>query len=204
MAKRNREIRKRVNGVEHKLCTGPLHREGQFVRIEDGFYKRGNGKVRPQCKACEASYLNSEPYVPRARMDFAIQECIFRIGKAELARRLEIRQKTVSQWVSTTKPQRYMKRRTARALISLLHELRANNVVRHKKDIKHGSAARGKPERVPTAYSHFNGPNARNIEDKRKQRSRTDPEILRQKWREEGRKRAERRREQKEKLTEAA
>jgi transposase-like protein len=174
---RNREVRKMIRGIDHKLCTGPLHREGEFIKVDD-FYRRGNGKVRPQCKACEAYYLNSEPLVSMASMQFAIRECIFRIGKAETARRLGIATKTVSGWISKSPSRpKYIKRRNARALISLLTELRSTNEARHRASIKHGASARGRTERIPKRTKDFNGAN--DFENERKRKSRADARLTR-------------------------
>lgn len=165
-------MRKIIRGVEHKLCTGPLHKDGEFIKLSD-FYVRGNGNVRPQCKFCEVSYKNSEPWVPMEQMQFALKECIFRIGKAETARRLGIPQKTMSAWI-TKQPYRtkYMKRRNARALILLLAELRAGNEARHRASIHHGAAQRGRAEKIPKNRSDFNGANDLVIEKRKSEAER--------------------------------
>lgn len=174
MHKRNRAVFKTIRGIEHKLCTGPLHREGKFVKITD-FWLRGNGRLRPQCKACEVSYLNSEPLVPMQRIRFALDECIFRIGKAETARRLGVKGTRISEWIR--KPpnhQKFIKRRFARALITLLHELRRDEIARHRDSIRHGSAVRGRKEKTPKGKHDFNGVNetANALRRANRQRSR--------------------------------
>lgn len=145
-----------IGGVRHKLCTGPLHREGKFVPTAD-FYIRGNGRLRPQCKFCEGAYVNSEPRVPYIRLKFAVDELVNRLGGAEASRRIGIRHKTMVEWRAGRV--KSMKRRIARNVIAALVEARRNNEARHRKSIKYGAAQRGAVEKIPRESHEFNNSN---------------------------------------------
>lgn len=193
-----RAVYKTINGVKHKLCTGPAHREGKFVPISN-YFMRGDDKTTPraQCKQCESIQRGSEKMMPYSEIQFAVNELIYRLGKAETARRLGIKAHTLSSWTNGSR--RSIHRRNARAIISTLAEVRAKGEVRHKKSIKHGASARGKEERQPRWRDDFNGPNNGKTEIKRVWTHKLPREEMRRRWRETKRRQAERKR-----LTEAA
>lgn len=147
---------KSIRGIEHKLCTGPLHRDGAWVPLETGFYRRqsrGKDLPRPECIACEGSRQNSEPRVPYERYKFAVEELVNRLGKAEAARRIGIRLSTLWEW--RTKKQRFIKRRHARALVLALRDVRQRDEVRHRDSIRHGAGQRGRTEKKVTSKKHL-------------------------------------------------
>jgi hypothetical protein len=153
---RNRAVYKTIKGIEHKLCTGPLHREGKFVPVSK-FHARRNYRHRGQCIACNDVSKGSEPLVPYLEIRFAVEELCFRLGQQETARRLHTRPPKVWAWRKGRA--KFVKRSTARRIISLLAQVRANNEARHRRSIKHGAAMRGRAERVPYGIYDFNGRN---------------------------------------------
>lgn len=169
MARRNRAVYKTYGGVKHKLCTGPGHREGKFVPLSNFFLRYDKpGVPRSQCKHCESIHQGSEQRVAYSEIKFAVNELIFRVGKAEAARRIGIKPATMWEW---TKGRRdFIQRRKARAVITALAEARASNEARHKKSIRHGASLRGRKEKVPQRYQDFNGPNNTAAIHKREQR----------------------------------
>lgn len=167
MAGRNHAVRKVIRGVDHKLCTGPLHTDGKFVPISQ-FYKDKRGYLRSWCKACDFSIKNSEPTVPITTVKFALDELIYRLGFMEATRRLGISSNALSSWKSGRATK--LKKKNAVKIVQALAEVRANGEVRHRKSIRHGAAQRGHAERVPSARDDFNGPNNKNAETKRRNR----------------------------------
>lgn len=143
--KRNRAVYQEIDGVKHKLCTGPSHRVGKFIPV-DNFYVRGNGVIRPWCKFCEGSGKGTEPMVRYKNVQFAVDELISRLGKAETARRIEIKYGTLWAWLHGQRE--YVHRRTARRIIRALIFARSRKEVRHRLSIRHGSNMRGHRERV--------------------------------------------------------
>jgi hypothetical protein len=162
-------VYKKIHGTMHKLCRGPLHKEGKFVPVTN-FYViqsgRNQGKFRPQCKECESFHRGTERYVKLDRVWLnRIEEIVYRVGIMETCRRLGKSQ----NWLYNIRKHRvhHMQRRTARQIVLVLSELRRDNVARHKYSIKYGATRRGKPERIPTQSKHFNGPDIHSIEQRR-------------------------------------
>jgi len=199
LARRRRAVFKTIRGVEHKLCTGPGHPEGKFVPTTN-FFLRGDDKtkLRPQCKHCESIHAGAEQSVPYSEIKFAVNELIFRLGKAETARRIGVRANTLWEW--TNGKRKSVHRKNAKAIITALAEARANGEARHRKSIKHGAAARGREERVPVRHGEFNGPSDHLNEVKKKWIDKKPIEIRRQKWAEAKRRQVARQKERLEKV----
>lgn len=137
-----------INGVQHKLCKGPLHRKGSWVCVDD-YFKRPDGFPRPHCKACESFHRGSERMIPAKKYLPWIEHIIDRLGIIETARRLEISQQSL--WRITNGKSTKLKRRTVRKIVALHIELRKTREVRHRDSIRHGAAQRGRPEK-PIKY----------------------------------------------------
>lgn len=145
-----------IDGELHKLCKGVLHREGHFVPVTN-YYKGREArreKLRNFCIDCDYARKGSERgvVVTQLWMNW-LDEIVNRVGVAEGCRRLGMSDAWY-RWMQRTKP-RKMHRKTARKIVRTLRELRADNVVRHRDSIRHGSEQRGHRERVPTHPRHF-------------------------------------------------
>lgn len=161
---------------DKKLCKGPLHPLGKLVHVED-FYKRwrtdrkradgsfreGHWELHYICKPCQShkdkTYRRSKKgvseleLVPRHRYDFAFEELVRKLGKAETVRRLGM---SPTNFIPIHRKQRRrITRRTASRALMALAELRASGEVRHVDSIKHGSYLRGREEKTPQENNDF-------------------------------------------------
>lgn len=131
------------------------------------------GKPVSQCSACiraSHGYKADGGLVPVDRVWFVFAELEARIGRAETCRRLGL---STNLWYRLDKrTYSSMYRTTARAAMVLLHELRDNNIVRHKDSIRYGATARGKKEKEPTRRRDFNGRDEHENELRRLHRKR--------------------------------
>lgn len=115
-------------------------------------HKSGKRKGKPmsQCQACQRVGKGRDPesgLVPINRVWFIFIELEQRIGRAETCRRLGISQ---NMWMRAERHiYKSMYRRTAKAAMLLLRELRNQDESRHPKSIRYGASARGKQERKP-------------------------------------------------------
>lgn len=145
---RRRAVYREIKGQLHKLCTGPLHEEGEWVPSPDGFYQRvrkGQKMDRPECKACEAHRRGTSKYVPFHRVKFALTELQHRLGIAETARRIHVAEQTI--WKYNNGKTKFVQRRTAVKIFTALADVRAKGEVRHRDSIHYGSAFRGLKEK---------------------------------------------------------
>lgn len=167
--------------LKMKVCNCPIH-QGKAIPLDQFWkFKTGKrvGKPLSRCIAGEKLQSGYDPgrsgFVLYSRVRFIFRELESRIGRAETCRRAEI---SPNFWWrhhnenGLLKP--YVRKETAIRAMTLLVELRANNVTRHKKSIRHGAAARGRKERIPM-YSRptdFNGrSNDQEAEYRRSRRS---------------------------------
>ena len=179
------EIR-RIKGVDHKHCGGPLHPDGgAWVPVKD-FTKRGDnkGRLRGNCRACEHYWRYRKPpqhspnigYVPFQRFLFAVRELESRVGRYEAARRVGVGKTTWYRWVSGD--QEKIQKRNAAKLMKTLQEVRRQKIVRHRRSIRRGSYLRGEAEKRPERPEHYYRQTGdepelkRNRELKREQRSK--------------------------------
>lgn len=150
-----------------KLCKGPLHEEnGEWLpATSEYFYVRKEGlsfSLYSVCKRCRRFKENKDKsrggnvgYVPYVRMAFVFIELERRIGRAETARRLGWKKGRLAKVMAGK--QEYLERATAYKVIQLLRYVRSRNEVRHRKDIRYGTAARGiKETLVPKELGDFN------------------------------------------------
>src|SRR4029077_5938657 len=134
-------------------CNGPSHQETVWLPFKNFGFK-ANGQPRSTCRACDSYLKNSEPLV-----DFTVQYAgwfeyvVNRLGVMEAARRLNISQSGLRN-IRRNNPMK-IKRRTARQIVSLVHELNGSQEVRHKDSIQHGSYLRGREEKTPTIKEHY-------------------------------------------------
>jgi len=164
-----------IDGVDHRTCTGPSHQEPTWLPLKN-FNKKPNGQPRSTCRTCDSYQKNSEPLV-----DFTVQyagwfeHVVNRLGVMEAARRLNISQSGLRN-IRRNNPLK-IKRRTARQIVSLVHELNGTNEVRHKDSIRHGSYLRGREEKTPTIKGDFykrDGDEEKNSDRERKRRQRSN------------------------------
>lgn len=138
-----------------KLCRGALHPPGGewLPATEEYFYPRIGGLSKQflaRCRQCRAHHLAKKKrsaygYASVGRVWFVFEELERRVGRAEAARRTG-----VGSWrwrAIVSKEQQWVEKETFRRVALVLREARAKNEVRHKDDIKFGSAARGLPEK---------------------------------------------------------
>lgn len=151
---------KTIDGVQHKLCNGPLHAsEGAWLPLRAFWtFKSGPraGKPVSRCAACSRVDRGRDPnsgLVPVGPVYFIFYEIQARIGKAEACRRLGMSHNLWSRLENRVYER--MEKQSVRNAIILLRELRANNEVRHRRSIKSGATMRGKEERKPTHRSHY-------------------------------------------------
>lgn len=164
--KRGSEMRKAnfirvIDGVQHKLCRGPLHEAGGALLPLQSFWtiKRGPraGKPFSRCVECERVVRGRDPktsgVIEISRVWWIFVELQRRLGKAEACRRIGV---SYNFWMRVEREiYLRMRRETARRAIAALYEARANNEVRHKDSIRYGAYLRGRKEKIPTHRSHF-------------------------------------------------
>jgi hypothetical protein len=145
-------------GVKEKLCNGPLHKEeGKWLTLDNYFiFKKGPHKGKPEnyCIICSRVSRGRDPhsgYIKVSEVRWIFMELQRRLGKTETVRRLNL---STSFW-GRLERQTYFKKVTVRRAVELLLEVRANREVRHKKSIRHGAAARGHKEKIPTEPRDF-------------------------------------------------
>lgn len=161
------EIRS-VNGVDHKLCRGPLHSEGGAWLPVANFKKRGDGsgRLRGNCGRCEHYWRYGKNagmvpefsgLVPLARYKFAILELENRLGRIEAARRCGLGKSTWMRWVTFPIGHKIQRAKAAK-LLWTLREVRESDEKRHRDSIKRGAKARGEIEKKPTSRKDFYRP----------------------------------------------
>jgi len=144
---------KTIDGVDHRTCNGPSHDQPVWLPLKN-FGQKANGQPRSTCRACDSYQKNSEPLV-----DFTVQyagwfeHVVNRLGVMEAARRLNISQSGLRN-IRRNNPLK-IKRRTARRIVQLVHELNGSQEVRHRDSIRHGSYLRGREEKTPTIKEHY-------------------------------------------------
>jgi hypothetical protein len=162
---------RRRKGHWQRRCFGVLHK-GEWVNFENfrprskAKYKtRKNGSVglRSECRACENAVRNNAAnprilsgYVPISRYWPFILEMKFRLGSREAARRIGIGHGTWARWQNGNI--RQIQRESAKRILVALREVRANNEVRSRRNIRRGSKMRGEPESPPANRHDFYKP----------------------------------------------
>jgi hypothetical protein len=175
---RNRAVYKRINGKVYKLCTGPLHLEGQFV-IASNFYvdRRKNKKTTlyAQCKDCCAARAGNQRFVPADKYLPFLKALVWRIGKNETRRRLPMAESPFRAiYNGKTKN---MRRSTAAKILIELRRVYDNDEVRSRTDILAGNHMRGR-EPTPPRPEHgfrdyyFQGSDSENSQRREKRKAR--------------------------------
>lgn len=155
-----------------KRCNGPLHK-GEYLHLSEFWtHRKGEraGKPFSQCIRCENfnKWGREDIYhglVEYKEVKFIFDELVNRIGKAETVRRLGIS----SSFFSRRKHRTYKRIRkgtVAKAMVEL-KKCREAGEARHRKSIRHGSAVRGRKERIPIKDTDYNGVNNKGTEIKR-------------------------------------
>jgi hypothetical protein len=143
-----------------KRCNCDVH-QGEFIPLEEFWvFKRGRraGKPMSQCKDALQRQQGRTPgvsgYVPLNRLKFVFRELESRIGRMETCRRAGI---SINFWSRMDRGiTKSIQKGTAIKLIEVLRQCRIAEEARHKDSIRHGAAARGRKEKVPTTRKHFN------------------------------------------------
>jgi hypothetical protein len=173
---------------DKKRCNGPLH-NGDYIPLKEFWvHKSGKRKGKPfsQCRHCE-NYQKfgdtAHGLVPYSRVKFIFEELENRLGKAESLRR-------IGASYSFAYHHRYGYHKGVRVAIviraiKVLQECRENGEVRHRRSIRHGSAARGHQERVVNEFSrvavYYNGhsdiQNEQGLKSRSKQREKKKVDL---------------------------
>lgn len=135
-----------------KPCPGPFHL-GKELPLENFARRRSDdpNHLRSWCRECEGAlrtkggFQRRHGLVPLSRVKFVFIELVERIGRNETHRRLGI--SNTALWMIRGNRQKYVQKHTASLAINLLRNLREDNVVRSRRDIKRGASARGEAEK---------------------------------------------------------
>jgi hypothetical protein len=172
-----------VRGVPHRQCLHPNHPGERWIPLTQFYHRKTKKGTRPYwcCKPCHNYWRQgrSNPnvgYIPAAKLSFAVTELENRLGRMEAIRRTGV---SHTGWYSAFiwKTRKRLRRATAAKILETLKEVRASEEVRHRLDIAHGSAARGKSERRPT-YKDFYRPHGDSNLEARKSYLSRNPEYV--------------------------
>ena len=164
-----------------KKCNCELH-NGEFIPLDKFWvFKKGKRKGLPMSRCKEGLMLQqgrnpgTSGYVPLSRFKFVFRELESRIGRVETCRRAGI---SINFWHRMDRGiTRNVQKATVIRLISVLREAREADEVRHKDSIRHGAAARGRQERVPTTRKDFNISHGDSDNDAKKDYRKRNPEY---------------------------
>lgn len=159
MAGGNASRWKTINGVKHKLCSGPGHDEPTWLPATDKYYYRhgSDHAARPnalfsQCRLCvnwtKVKSPGLQGWVPASVARPFFLEAVRRVGIAEVARRMGVSDSTVALIVREKR--QYVQKRTLRTLMLELISMRRKGEVWHRDTILHGSQLRGHTVKKPT------------------------------------------------------
>lgn len=163
----------------YKICRGPGHDKPTLLPATNKYFvihKSGTkaGKLYNRCRLCMNWEKILTPglsgYVSASIIKIYFQEGIYRVGINELSRRTNINDGTIRKIIN--KKCKYVQKRTVQKLMIELISMRLKDEVRHKKSIKHGSAIRGRKEKIPTDVRDFNGKNVAEEEYDRNRREK--------------------------------
>lgn len=182
MAAKRYEIRK-INGISHKLCRGPLHKNGAWVKttlfaIRSVPRTDGTSALKAWCRACENANRNNSPtqpeisgYIYVAIIAPFMKELENRLGAEEAIRRCGVGHSTWYQWRKGTRTK--TQRAVALRVLITLREVRQSKEVRHRKSIRRGAKLRGEPELTPKRPFEFYRP-VGDIEKENRNKYRAD------------------------------
>jgi hypothetical protein len=168
-----------IEGVEHKICSGPSHDVPTWLPATDKYFyvhKSGprEGKLTSRCRLCTNWYKLSSPgesgYVPIISVRKFVHELVGRIGKAETARRAQISPQTLWRIMKCDDAEQMIVKRTVRKLMLQLISSRRKNEVYHRKDIRGGinNRKRQKPYRTITSQRDLYFPHGDNDSEARR------------------------------------
>jgi hypothetical protein len=143
------------------------------------------GQRRPRDSSNWRHGDGDQSYVPVERVRFIFIEIAHRIGTAEGARRMGTGRHNLYKIINRKPEKKFVERRTVKAAIAVLKELRENGVVYSKQSIRRGAVARGEEPTRPTKRSDFyRDPGAREEDRQRhieiRQRQKAEEERLQQ------------------------
>lgn len=133
----------KIAGKLHKWCYGPTHPPGGELLLLSKFHKDRCKKygVHSQCAACN----RAEQRVEFSKYKAWVESILRRLGFRESARRLEISERQLHEWLNHS-PMTIL-RPNAVKIATLMLELRQTGEVRHRKSIHRGAKFRGEEER---------------------------------------------------------
>lgn len=179
-----------IKGVQHKRCFGPAHPKGGELLPVSRFH-RNVGKKSGYASRC-AACVHGRQKVKFDQYQAWVQSIYRRLGYMETTRRLEIAERTLTQWLGKDRkrpaPQMIFRHHAVR-IASLMLELRETNEVRHRDSIHRGAKVRGEIEKPVTGPRDLLVPHGDYDTEWKRQRRKSNPEI---RERERERKRQER------------
>jgi hypothetical protein len=168
-----------IEGVEHKICSGPSHDVPTWLPADDKYFYRHKsgsreGKLTSRCRLCTNWYKLSSPgesgYVRIMDVQKFVRELVGRIGKAETARRSQISPQTLWRIMNCDDHTQMIVKRTVRKLMLQVISARRKGEVYHKKDIRGGinNRKRLKPLRPITSQRDLYYPHGDNDNEARR------------------------------------
>jgi hypothetical protein len=150
-----------------KLCRGPKHPNGVWLPANLEYFNKETNKgaagLSSWCRECKAAYFAKDyrgrniGFVPVAQVRWVLIELEARIGRSEISRKMGTSPSKVTNWFNG---QKYFQRRTVAKLLLVLRQVRDDNELRTKRDIKWGRKTRGYPETArPKSPNEFNRQN---------------------------------------------
>jgi hypothetical protein len=152
---------KTVKGVLYKRCAGPAHDKPTWLPATNKyFYFTRRGTYYNRCRLCVvwsyAEIPEDAGFIPVDKVIPFFKEAVFRVGKMETCRRIQLTDKRLRQILGGES--QFVKKATFKRLMIELVSMRRKNEVRHKDSIRHGASMRGRTERVPINRRDFYHP----------------------------------------------
>lgn len=178
--------------LKKKNCNGLLHTPGKMLPLDQFWhYKSGRHKNQPYyiCDACRKLKQNARAHaranhnpdldlVPLKRYRWIFEEIVRKVGRTEAIRRLKGGPNLILSILDGRGGHKSMRRGTVRKGIKVLAEIRANNELRHRDSIHHGSYLRGRIEKVPTDRKDLYMPHGDDDTEYRRKRRREGSDSM--------------------------
>lgn len=173
-----------IDGQLMRLCSGPSHDEPTWLpATEKYFYKRKSGHMAGyldhKCRLCRVWKpgipLDEGGWVAIEHVGPFFLEGVRRVGLSEFARRVGITRVNMRYIINGKR--RFVYKRTAKRAMLELVSMRRKGEVRHRHSIRHGSAVRGREEKVPSKRQDFYHPTGDDdLEARRRSTANMSPE----------------------------
>lgn len=140
-----------INNVDHKWCRGlPETHPGKWVPTSD-FLVSGINTPRYICRYCENYRSGVEVMIAYdQKYQMWLESIVRRIGVTETSRRIGVHVVTIAKWRDPERRPPTLRRRNARKIVKVLHDVLKSEEIRHKRSIRYGATERGRKEREVT------------------------------------------------------